>query len=653
MSEITLAETSLPSEQEDSQISINGGLHFLFHDNLIWHELTRERKKVAMRIAVIEYDRCKPNKCSYECIRFCPLVRSGLEAIGISDDGPMDGRNKPVIYEDVCNGCGICVKSCPFGVITIVNTPEKLDQEISHRFGTNGFTLFRLPVIKSGGITSFIGQNGIGKSTAMKILAGEIIPNFGKTDEVPTWDTVIEYSKGTEMQNYFQKLASKEIKTVRKPQSVDNIPKLVKGSVKDVLNKIDERNLSNELKDLLNMENFWDREVKHLSGGELQKVAIAAAVCREADIYLFDEPCSFLDVRERLNVGKVINELIKNRGTTEKEKTIVVIEHDLAILDYLSDYVIIFYGERGTYGIISQPHYVREGVNVFLDGYIPSENMRFRAESIVIKRDTARDAFEVGTTLFVYPSMKKKYKGFELEVKKGEIRKGEVIGILGPNGIGKTTFVKLLAGVEKPTEGMLERDENLKVSYKPQYLSAPKGLNVVSFLAKVGGEKVMSSYFQSSVLRPLGLDKLLDHELESLSGGELQKVAVAGTLSRDADLYLLDEPSAFLSIEDRLAVAKLVRRLVQERDAAAFVVEHDLIFQDYVADRLIVFEGTPSVKGMASAPMSMEEGMNQFLRNLKITFRRDPNTGRPRANKPGSRLEREQMTQGRYYYSLG
>lgn len=605
-----------------------------------------------MRIAVIEYDRCKPNKCTYECIRFCPLVRSGLEAIGIPEDGPMDGKNKPVIYEDVCNGCGICVKSCPFSVISIVNTPERLDQEISHRFGMNGFTLFRLPVIKSGSITSFIGQNGIGKSTAMKILAGEIVPNFGKTDEQPTWDSVIEHSKGTEMQNYFQKLASKDIKTVRKPQHVDSIPRLVKGSVKEVLQRIDERGLSADLKSMLNMDNFWDREVKHLSGGELQKVAIAAAACRDADIYLFDEPCSFLDVRERLNVGKVINDLIKNKGTMEKEKTIVVVEHDLAILDYLSDYVIIFYGERGTYGIISQPYHVREGVNIFLDGYIPSENMRFRSESIVIKRDTARDALEVGTTLFTYPSMKKKYEGFELDVQHGEIQKGEVIGILGPNGIGKTTFVKLLAGVEKPTEGVLERDENLRVSYKPQYLSAPKGLNVMSFLIKVGGEKVSSSYFQSSVLRPLGLDKLLDHELESLSGGELQKVAVAGTLARDADLYLLDEPSAFLSIEERLAVARLVRRVVQEKDAAAFVVEHDLIFQDYVADRLIVFEGIPSVKGRASKPMSMEEGMNLFLKNLRITFRRDPNTGRPRANKPGSRLEREQISQGRFYYSL-
>ncbi len=605
-----------------------------------------------MRIAVLELDRCKPSRCTYECIRFCPLVRSGLEAIGIPEDGPMDGKNKPVIYEDVCNGCGICVKSCPFSVISVVNTPEKLDQEVSHRFGTNGFTLFRLPIIKPGGITSFIGQNGIGKSTAMKILAGEIIPNFGKTDETATWDTVIAHSKGTEMQNYFQKLASKEMKTVRKPQHVDSIPKLVKGTVKDVLKRIDERNLSNDLKSLLNMENFWDRDVKYLSGGELQKVAISAAVCRDADIYLFDEPCSFLDVRERLNVGKVIHELIKNRDSTEREKTVVVIEHDLAILDYLSDYVVIFYGERGTYGIISQPHHVREGVNAFLDGYIPSENMRFRPESIVIRRDTARDAFEVGTTLLAYPSMKKKFEEFELEVRKGTIRKGEVIGILGPNGIGKTTFVKLLAGVEKPTEGTLERDDNLKISYKPQYLSAPKGLNVMSFLTKVGGEKVLSSYFQSSVLRLLGLEKLLDHQLESLSGGELQKVAVAGTLARDADLYLLDEPSAFLSIEDRLAVAKLVRRVVQEKDAAAFIVEHDLIFQDYVADRLIVVDGIPSVKGIATPPMSMETGMNLFLKNIKITFRRDPNTGRPRANKPGSRLEREQMSQGRYYYSL-
>ncbi|MBN1786088.1 MAG: ribosome biogenesis/translation initiation ATPase RLI, partial [Candidatus Methanofastidiosa archaeon] len=135
------------------------------------------------------------------------------------------------------------------------------------------------------------------------------------------------------------------------------------------------------------------------------------------------------------------------------------------------------------------------------------------------------------------------------------------------------------------------------------------------------------------------------------SGGELQRTAIATCLSKNADLYLLDEPSAYLDVEQRLATAKVIRRRMEKGDTAAIIVEHDLVTTDYVSDRTIVFSGKPSVEGEASSPMSVRDGMNRFLSKLNITFRRDSENGRPRANKLDSQLDRRQKDIGEYYYA--
>ena len=141
-----------------------------------------------------------------------------------------------------------------------------------------------------------------------------------------------------------------------------------------------------------------------------------------------------------------------------------------------------------------------------------------------------------------------------------------------------------------------------------------------------------------------------DRKLNSLSGGELQKVAIAACLGKTAQVYLLDEPSAFLDIEERLTVARALRHIIDLRQAFAFVVEHDIVAQDFLADRIMVFEGTPGLKGSAMQPMPMRDAMNTFLANLEITFRRDPETKRPRINKLDSKLDREQKEAGEFYY---
>ncbi|MDM7912569.1 MAG: ribosome biogenesis/translation initiation ATPase RLI, partial [Methanotrichaceae archaeon] len=468
-----------------------------------------------MRIAVINRDRCQPRKCSKECEYFCPPVRTGDETIVFVD-------NKPLITENLCVGCGICVRKCPFEAITITNLPEELENPV-HRYGQNGFALYGLPIPVEGRVTGILGQNGIGKSTAVSILSGILRPNLGKN---ATWEDVLARFAGSAIGDYLKKVADRGIKTAYKPQYVDRIPKSYSGPVRGLLERTDERGALGELVEQLGLSRLLDREIESLSGGELQRVAIAAAAARDADFYFFDEISPYLDIYQRINVARILR-------TLASKKAVMVVEHDLALLDLLAENVHLIYGVPGAYGVITRPKGVRVGINQYLRGFLPEENVRTRGESIEFEVHAPRIEKEI-PTLIEYGAFTKEYPSFRLQAEPGKIRRGEVVGILGPNGIGKSTYIKILAGVEKPTTGSL--DHNLKVSYKPQYLKADSDVTVQGLLRMVAHD-FDSSYYQSEILRPMGLENLLDQALTELSGGELQRVAITACLSREADLY--------------------------------------------------------------------------------------------------------------------
>jgi len=592
-----------------------------------------------LRIAVVDKERCKPNKCDLVCIRFCPMVRTRREAIRVGDDG------KAYVAEMICSGCGICVKKCPFDALRIVNLPDELKTDHTHRFGPNAFTLYRLPTLKKGSVVGLLGRNGIGKSTVLQILGGELIPNLGDYVAPPTREDVEENYAGQPMYDYFENLYRDRMQVVLKPQYVDKIPKVVKGTVGEVLNKYDQRGMLEQVTKELELEYLMDRPLEVLSGGELQRVAIAATVIRDAKVYLFDEPSSHLDIYQRTKAARVI------RGLVDAEKMVVAAEHDLAVLDYLSDDVFLIYGEPDVYGIVSRIHTVREGINIYINGYIPDENIRFRETPIIFHDKPPNVDRSRARTLLQWSELKKRYGYFSLNVEAGKIGIGEVVGILGMNGIGKTTFIKMLAGVEQPDEGAVSNPA-LKVSYKPQYISnSSVDGTVEQMLRKAAGEKYGEQWFTAEVIEPLHVKRMLERDVKVLSGGELQRVAIAECLSRDSDIYLLDEPSAYLDVEERLAVARAIRRITKMRGVTSFVVEHDIVTQDFIADKLMVFTGEAGHNGHAGQPLSLEDGMNSFLEQMGVTFRRDPDTKRPRVNKPGSKLDREQKKSGRYYYS--
>ena len=587
------------------------------------------------RISILDKDRCQPKKCDYLCINYCPGVRMDEDTIVIDED-----TKKPLISEQLCEGCGICTNRCPFDAISIINLPEAVGEPI-HRFGQNQFELFGLPSLEEGTVLGLLGPNGIGKSTIMNILSGNLIPNFGDFENPQeNWEKVIEYYKGSALQSYFSKLSNGEIKAILKPQMVDQLPKVVKGKVKNLLENVNERNKLEYVCQKLQLENVLEREMENLSGGELQRVAIAATVLREGDFYYFDEPTSWLDVSQRLNAVKVI------RSLAEEGKSVLVIEHDLATLDALSDNVHILYGTPGGYGVVSGRKGVRIGINAYINGFLTEENVRIRKNPIefTIRPPTPEDE---GDAIASYSDISKDYDGFKLSADAGDIFYDEIVTAFGSNGIGKTTFAKMLAGVEKPTTG--EVDEEATIAYKPQYLVSDFEGSVSDFLY-MNAPSYGSKIFESEIMTPFALEDMLEKQVSKLSGGELQRLAIAATLSKDAEIYLFDEPTAFLDVEQRLVAAKVIRKMIESRNAASLIVDHDIVFIDYISDRAMVFNGTPGLEGHASKPTDLRTSMNEFLGNLNITFRRDKETKRPRVNKLDSYLDREQKEKGEYYY---
>jgi Predicted ATPase, RNase L inhibitor (RLI) homolog len=588
-----------------------------------------------MRIAAVLHDRCQHRKCNKECVNFCPLVRTGVECITFNE------RGKPIISEALCQGCGICVNKCQFEAVKIIGLADELKGEMVHQYGENAFRLYRLPIPKKGVITGILGPNGIGKTTAIKILSGTEIPNLGKFDEPPSKEAVLQYFAGTELHDHLENVYSGNIRVAVKPQYVDKLPQSVKGVVRDLLDRIQERMTLEEAARLFDLEEVLDRELSKLSGGELQRLAMAATMMKDADIYFFDEPTSYLDIYQRVKMAR----LIKSLGA---DKQVIVIEHDLAILDYLADTVNIVYGTEGAYGVFTLARQVRTAINVYLDGYLPEENIRFRDRPIEFESSPPRSEWNT-PDLIEFDNIEKDLGGFKLSVEKGAVKIGESVGIVGPNATGKTTFVKMLAGLIKPDTGNLA--STLKVSYKPQYISPETDGTVQELLFAKAYDTVTSGFFEGEVLNPLGIKHLMEKDIKTLSGGELQRVAITMCLATEADVYLFDEPSAYLDSNQRMNAAKTIRRMMEKTGRSGMIVDHDIYFLDMVSDSMMVFGGEPSRHGIAEGPMDMREGMNKFLSAVDITFRRDADTSRPRINKPDSKLDREQKSKGEYYYA--
>ena len=585
-----------------------------------------------MRIAVLIEEKCKPKSEAYDYLKKW-AGSCGAECIQMNGD-------KFRILESACPPCFVRAKHCPDGAVIVINLPSELETDMIHRYSLNGFRLFKLPTPSKESVVGILGPNGMGKSTAFNILNGSMIPNLGdfEADEL-WWEDVIETLPRGELRDFLVDVSESNVTVALKPQYVDHIPKAVKGRVGELLSSVDERGVYNDMIAKLGIDHLLERNLDQLSGGELQRVAICATLLKKADVYFFDEPSSYLDIHERIRIVKIIQELSEN-------SRVIVIEHDLAVLDVLADLVHIVYGKKGAFGIFTPARSTRQAINAYLDGFLVEQNVRIRDKPIKFQTHNDRSG-ELGTPVVSWGGLEKKLGDFNLKTGDGKVHQSEVVGVVGPNGTGKSTMIKILAGEHEYDAGWVTEDAS--ISYKPQHIDIDMDCDVQTWLNAEVGTKWRSGEYSVNVIRALGVDELLTKQVSNLSGGEAQAVAIAICLGREADLYLLDEPSAHLDANARMEAAKAIRRTMESNEKASFVIDHDVYFIDIVSDSLLVFEGEGGKNGKAEGPFRLREGMNRFLDGVDVTFRRDHDSKRPRINKEASRKDREQRAKGDFY----
>jgi ATP-binding cassette subfamily E protein 1 len=614
-------------------------------------QLVRKSKKgsdIEKRIAIVNQDKCKPNSAAYAYLKKNSNI-CGRHCITI--------ENKKVnISENSCMTCFNIAKRTPEDAVMVVKLPSNLTTDTTYQYGPNTFKLHGIPTPKPGTVLGLLGVNGIGKSTSIKILSGKLKPNFGIFGiNQPEWSDIITYYRGGDLQNYFTKLSKKNLVVAIKPQlDLTLVRRLGDNNVGDILYSSDQRNKKDYICDKLGLTHLLGHSVKMLSGGELQRVVIATTILKQADVYLFDECSSFLDVKQRLIVADVVRSLVDDaEWTNGSSKYVIVVEHDLAILDYMSDFVQCLYGVPGAYGVVSNKSTTSNGINQFLAGYLINENMRFRPYELSFRNNVSDCEVQHNTyNTTKYPSMEKVFThdngdlGFVLNVEGGEFRNKEIICLLGQNGCGKSTFIEMLAG------NMSESLKESGVSYKKQNTDIYKDFSgtVQDLLESTINKSLVDTFFRLIVLKSLNIEQLENLPVKSLSGGERQRVAITICLGTPAMIYLIDEPSADLDCEQRLIVARVIKRwIINHLGKSCFLIEHDFMMSSILADKIIVYEGVPGVKCMALSPIGVEEGFNRFLKQLNVTFRQKKANSRLRINKRNSILDRQQKQSGQYY----
>ncbi|EQD45813.1 RNase L inhibitor, partial [mine drainage metagenome] len=223
--------------------------------------------------------------------------------------------------------------------------------------------------------------------------------------------------------------------------------------------------------------------------------------------------------------------------------------HDLALMDWIAENVHIVYGTPGAFGVITEVRTSSRAINSFLSGFLREENIRIRPDEIKFESRSIH-RYESGFEVTKWSPLTKNLGDFSLSIADGRIHSGEIVGCLGRNALGKTTFARLLAGEMQPDSGEIEK--NIKIAYKPQYISTNFGGTCEEMLILALKEKITDTFVKSEIFHPLGIDDIMQRNVPELSGGELQRLSIALNLAIDADLYLLDEPSAHLDSAYRM-----------------------------------------------------------------------------------------------------
>ncbi|XP_074348354.1 ABC transporter E family member 2-like isoform X1 [Apium graveolens] len=417
--------------------------------------------------------------------------------------------------------------------------PKYLDENtIIHRYSPGEYKLYGLPVPKLNQVLGLVGSSLIGKSVVFDIFSRKVIPNLGRPENPPTWEEIFEYLKGSNdnMYNYFTRLVQDQVKVCVTQDSKIFARRGLRGIVGELLDSRDETGMKAKICSELGLNQILERNLVHMSSGEFQRFSIGLVAIQKAGVYIFEQPSNFLDVKQRHKAAQVI------RSLSRPDSYVMVADNDLSVLGYVSDYICCLYGLRGAYGVVSLPLSVREGINVFLNGFVQIGNSE-ESPAYEVKKASNVHAEELEPVArYKYPSISITRGSFKLKLNEGEFTANQITVILGENGTGKSTFIQMLAGFLKPDTvvGSAIQMPKFCVSYKAQKIKPYFPLSVRDLLNQNFFDACQDPEFMLYVLEPLGIIDLMKRRVIDFIRGQVQRLALCLCLGKHADLFLIE-----------------------------------------------------------------------------------------------------------------
>ena len=473
-----------------------------------------------------------------------------------------------------------------------------------------------------------IGRNGAGKSSLLRILGGIETPDDGE----------LRIQQGLRVVYVAQEPSLSAVQTVFQEVSagLQHVQELIESYTS---NQGDLTALQNEI-ELLNGWNWAQRvdETLHrlhlqpdaligsLSGGTRKRVALAQALVREPDVLLLDEPTNHLDLDSIQWLEQLLNDF---------NGSIVTITHDRAFLDAIATriveldrgHLLSYPGNFAQYQINKEAQLAQEAViNAKADKLLAAEEVwirkgvearRTRSQSRIARlealrsqRAARRDAVgrvkldidsgaRSGKIVAELTDMSKAFGQQTIAQNfTATFLRGDKIGLIGPNGVGKSTLLKIILGELAPDAGKVRQGANMQVAYFDQMRDALDLDATLEDFISPGSEwieigtqrKHVKSYLSDFLFSPARSSS----PVRSLSGGERNRLLLARLFARPANVLVLDEPTNDLDID----TLELLEELLQTYDGTVFIVSHDRTFLDNVATSTLVFEGTPEQPGL-------------------------------------------------------
>lgn len=435
--------------------------------------------------------------------------------------------------------------------------------------------------IKKGECILLCGRSGCGKSTLLKLMNG-IIPEFYDGDisgsvmvnGMNTFTTPI-YKLSNNVGSVFQNPKTQFYTTNTTDEIAFGLENY--GIEREVINKRIE-----EVEKELHLESLMNKNIFNLSGGEKQKIAIASIYALNPEIFILDEPSSSLDIKSMKELSLTIKKL-KSLG-----KTIIIAEHRLWYLKDIIDRAI--YLEDGK---IIREYSMEEIQNLDEEERLKTglRHTELRSANFNRKSNSLRKVPELEINDLLY----KRNKQTVFKVDRLKFESGNIVGIVGNNGIGKSTFARIVCGLGKQSSGTICKN-NRKLCSKERVrnsLLVMQEINNQLFTDTVYDEISLTSDIDDDnkiniYMEDMQIEKLKQKNPHTLSGGQKQRVVILAALLSNKNLLFFDEPTSGLDYASMKVVAENIKNF-KEKKKLILIISHDFEFLEAVCDEVIYF----------------------------------------------------------------